>query len=106
MQLAPSAYLASVAASSGLISHILPTSLQPLPIPHLDRLDAAVALWSQGYDNPPPSGSAACNQPLLAAKSGLGGPLLAVLVAKSNLGGPILVAKSGLGQLCALLNPG
>ena len=59
VQLAPSAYLASAAASSGLISHILPASLQPLPIPHLD---AAVALWSQGHDNLPPSGSAACNQ--------------------------------------------
>ena len=59
VQLAPSAYLASAAASSGLISHILPSSLQSLPIPHLD---AAVTLWSQGHNNPPPSGSAACNQ--------------------------------------------
>ena len=51
VQLAPSAYLASTAASSGLISHILPASLQSLPIPHLD---AAVSLWSHGHDNPPP----------------------------------------------------
>ena len=59
VQLAPSAYLASAAASSGLISHILPASLQSLPIPHLD---AAVSLWSHGHDTPPPSGTAACSQ--------------------------------------------
>ena len=59
MQLAPSAYLASAAASSGLISHILPASLQSLPIPHLDT---AVSLWSHGHDNPPPTGTAACSQ--------------------------------------------
>ena len=59
MQLAPSAYLASAAASSGLVGHILPASLQSLPIPHLD---AALSMWSHGHDNPPPSGTAACSQ--------------------------------------------
>jgi len=59
VQLAPSAYLASAAASSGLVSHILPANLQSLPIPHLD---AAVSLWSHGHDNPPPTGTAACSQ--------------------------------------------
>ena len=59
VQLAPSAYLASAAASSGLVSHILPDSLQSLPIPHLD---AAVSLWSHGHDIPPPSDTAACSQ--------------------------------------------
>ena len=59
VQLAPSAYLASAAASSGLFSHILPASLQSLPIPHLG---AAVSLWSHGHDNPPPTGTAACSE--------------------------------------------
>ena len=56
---APSAYLASATASSGLVSHILQASLQSLPTPHLD---AAVSLWSHGHDNPPPTGTAACSQ--------------------------------------------
>ena len=59
VQLAPSAYLASAAASSGLIRQILPANLESLSIPHLD---AALSLWSHGHDNPPPSDTAACSQ--------------------------------------------
>ena len=47
--------MASAAASSGLVSHVLPASLQSLPI---SQLDGAVSLWSNGHDNPPPSGTA------------------------------------------------
>ena len=59
MQLAPSAFLASAAASSNLVSQILPACLQSLPTPYLD---VALSRWSQGHDIPPPSGSTACIQ--------------------------------------------
>jgi len=54
VQLAPSAFLASAAASSDLIKCILPTSLRSLPIPHVED---AMSAWSEGHDNPPPSGN-------------------------------------------------
>ena len=56
MQLAPSAFLASVAASLSLIKTIVPAHLQSLPVPHKDL---ALTMWSQGHENPPPSGTAA-----------------------------------------------
>ena len=59
VQLAPSTFLASAAASSYLISNILPAYLQSLPTP---QLDVALSQWSQGHDNPPPSSNAACIQ--------------------------------------------
>ena len=59
VQLAPSAFLASAAASFNLVSQILPAHLQSLPTPYLD---VALSRWSQGHDIPPPSGSTACIQ--------------------------------------------
>ena len=59
VQLAPSAFLASAAASSDLVSQILPASLQSLALPHVDD---ALATWSIGHDNNPPSGETACFQ--------------------------------------------
>ena len=59
VQLAPSAFLASAAASSDLARHILPSHLQSLPLPYTDE---AVALWSQGHEQTPPVGSAAFRQ--------------------------------------------
>ena len=59
MQLAPSAFPASGAASFNLVSQILPARLQSLPTPYLD---VALSRWSQGHDIPPPSGSTACIQ--------------------------------------------
>lgn len=59
VQLAPSAYLASAAASSDLIHQILPPRLQSLPVPNLDD---ALAIWSEGHGHDPPSGSAASKQ--------------------------------------------
>ena len=53
------AFLASAAASSDLVRYNLPAYLQSLPTSHLD---IALSLWSQGHDNPPPSGNAACIQ--------------------------------------------
>ena len=52
-KLAPSAYLASAAASSQLIHLILPTRLRSQPFP---ELEAALSLWTQGHDHPPPLG--------------------------------------------------
>ena len=54
VQLAPSAFLASAAASSNLVSQILPARLQSLPAPYLD---VALSRWSHGHDISPPSGS-------------------------------------------------
>ena len=59
VQLAPSAFLASAAASSELIQNILPARLQSQPIP---SYDSALCIWSQDLDHPPPSGPAACIQ--------------------------------------------
>ena len=51
VQLAPSAFLASAAASSNRVSQI---RLQSLPAPYLD---VALSRWSHGHDISPPSGS-------------------------------------------------
>ena len=50
-QLAPSAFLASAAGSSGLVSQILPARLQE--VPYAARAEA-LSSWMQGHDSPPP----------------------------------------------------
>ena len=59
VQLAPSAFLASAAASSDLVHHIIPPHIQSSPIPNLDD---ARAQWSQGHNLSPPEGSAQRHQ--------------------------------------------
>ena len=55
MQLAPSACLASAAASSGLAHLILPANLPAnMQPPQLSYVDEALAAWSQGVKNNPP----------------------------------------------------
>ena len=51
MQLAPSAYLASAAVSSVLVSLIVPTQFQSLSLPFVDT---ALSVWSAGHDQLPP----------------------------------------------------
>ena len=51
-QLAPSAFLASAAGSSELTHRILPPGLQGAPCP---SHEVALALWSSGHEEPPPS---------------------------------------------------
>ena len=53
-QLAPSAFLASVAGSSDLAHEILPPRFQASPLPHWD---AAISEWSSGHDYLPPTGN-------------------------------------------------
>ena len=60
VQLAPSAFLASAAACSELITHILPPHLScSTSTPHQDE---ALSLWSRGHDTPPPEGTARYRQ--------------------------------------------
>ena len=59
MQLAPSSFLASAAASLELIKIIVPSRLQSLPVP---QEDLALSMWTHGLDNPTPSGAEACVQ--------------------------------------------
>ena len=59
VQLAPSAFLASAAASSDLAHHILPSHLQSFSLLHCEE---AVVLWSQGLEQSPPEGSASYRQ--------------------------------------------
>ena len=59
VQLAPSTFLASAASSSKLAHHILPVHLHSARLPNFDD---AVALWSQGHDQPPPEGVASFHQ--------------------------------------------
>ena len=54
VQLAPSAFLASAAACSDLVFHILPSRLQSSPLPYKNE---AMAQWSQGHDMSPPEGA-------------------------------------------------
>ena len=54
--LAPSAFLASAAASSDLVNHIVPLTLQGSPIPHVD------VAWSDGVSTAPPEGETRCSQ--------------------------------------------
>ena len=58
-QLAPSAFLASAAGSSSLISQLLPLNLRNAPDPlHSD----ALVLWKTGHHEVPPSGTASAQQ--------------------------------------------
>ena len=59
MQLAPSAFLASAAASSGLAHLILPANMQPSQLSYGDE---ALAAWSQGCQEQPPTDVAAHHQ--------------------------------------------
>ena len=59
MQLAPSAFLASAAASSGLAHLILPANMQP---PQLSYVDETLVTWSQGCQEQPPTDAAAHHQ--------------------------------------------
>ena len=52
-QVAPSAYLSSSASTADLVSAILPTSHQSLPVP---SSNAALTLWSHGHSVPIPLG--------------------------------------------------
>lgn len=56
---ASSAFLASAAASSDLVQHILPMHLQLLLMPNLEY---TLSQWSQGHDNPPSTVTLACIQ--------------------------------------------
>jgi len=59
VQLAPSAFLASAAASSDLVYHIVPPQLQGSPMPHVED---AQRLWAEGHDQPPPEAVAQYHQ--------------------------------------------
>ena len=59
VQLAPSAFLVSAAASSGLAYLILPANMQPLQLSYVDE---ALAAWSQGCQEQPPTDAAAHHQ--------------------------------------------
>jgi len=59
VQLAPSAFLASAAASSDLVYHIVPPQLQGSPMPHVED---AQRLWAEGHDRAPPEGVAQYRQ--------------------------------------------
>ena len=59
VQLAPSAFLASMAASSDLIHQVLPSRLHDVSPPSLDD---AISEWSQGHDQPPPATPASHHQ--------------------------------------------
>ena len=55
VQLAPSAFLASAAASSALVHHIIPPALQGSPI---SNWEDAMDHWSEGHSEAPPEGLA------------------------------------------------
>jgi len=59
VQLAPSAFLASAAATSDLVHQIVPTVLQGSPIPNVED---AMAQWSDGLSDAPPEGVARYRQ--------------------------------------------
>ena len=59
MQLAPSAFLASAAASSELAHMILPTNMQQTQLSYVDE---ALVIWSQGCQEQPLTGVAAHHQ--------------------------------------------
>ena len=48
-------FLASTAASTDLVQHIVPPHLRDIPVPYRDE---AETLWSEGHDHPPPVGTA------------------------------------------------
>ena len=53
VQVAPSAYLSSTAATSNLVTAILPNSYHSIPVP---SADIALAKWSQDHNGPPCQG--------------------------------------------------
>ena len=59
VQLAPSAFLASAAASSDLVRHIVPPTLQSSHIPFVEEAERQ---WSVGDSVSPPEGTARCRQ--------------------------------------------
>ena len=59
VQLAPSAYLSSSAATADLVSAILPTTQQSIPVP---SIDAALQRWSKGHSESPPIGAGAVRE--------------------------------------------
>ena len=59
VQLAPSAFLASAAGSSDLVSQIIPRHLQQVPL--VARADA-LSSWSLGHNSSPPTDSASHSQ--------------------------------------------
>jgi len=59
VQLVPSAFLASAAASSNFVYQIVPPHLQGSPMPHVDD---AQLLWAEGHDRAPPEGVAQYRQ--------------------------------------------
>ncbi|KAL5515707.1 hypothetical protein EMCRGX_G000911 [Ephydatia muelleri] len=69
VQLAPSAFLVSAAASSGLAYLILPANMQPLQLSYVDE---ALAAWSQGCQEQPPTDAAAHHQKTWDLVSDLG----------------------------------
>ena len=57
--MAPSAFLASTAASTDLVHHIVPPHLCDAPLPNHDEDEA---LWSKDHSFPPPEGEAQVHQ--------------------------------------------
>ena len=53
VQVAPSTYLSSTAATLNLVTAILPNSHHSIPVP---SADIALAKWSQDRSGPPPQG--------------------------------------------------
>ena len=54
-QVAPSAFLSSMAASTDLVRCIVPPHLRDASLPNRDE---AMSLWSKGHSHPPPEGEA------------------------------------------------
>ena len=59
VEVAPSAYLASTAASTDLVHCIVPPHLRDAPLPNRDD---AKTLWSRDHNHPPPEGVAQQHQ--------------------------------------------
>ena len=59
VQVAPSAFLVSTAASIDLVRHIVPPHLRDTPLPNRDE---AEALWSKDHSFPPPKAEAQVHQ--------------------------------------------
>ena len=59
VQLAPSAYLASAAGCSELVSQILPSYLLETPDPNINP---ALSIWSQDHADPPPTAPSSSRQ--------------------------------------------
>ena len=59
VHLAPSAFLSSTSACNKLVHHILPPRFNSKGVP---QAEAALTLWSQGHDSPPPPSPASHHQ--------------------------------------------